>query len=130
MVDLLSGVAATAFVVEARPIAPPASDILLAGLPIPLVFFSSPEAPDLVLSSFEARDGRDLCVLAAGPVPEAGFFALERVAGRAGGLFRVLPVLERAVVVLVGFMNEEVFEGVGWVPANGRFGGTVAFLAG
>jgi hypothetical protein len=57
IVALLSGVADTAFVRDARPNVPPASDILFAGFPIPLGFFSSPEAPDLLLSSFEARDG-------------------------------------------------------------------------
>ena len=105
---------------------PPASDILLAGLPIPLVVFSSPEAPDLVLSSFEARDGRDLCVLATAEVLEPGFLTAEVLGGRAGGLRRVIPGAERAAVVLVGFMNEEVLGGVGLVPANGRLGGTLA----
>ena len=111
---------------EARPIVPAASDILLAGLLIPLVLCSSPEAPDLVLSSFEARDGRDLCVLAVAEVPEPGFFTAEVPVGRAGGLLRAIPGVERAAVVLVGFMNDEVLVGVGLVPANGRFGGTLA----
>ena len=112
---------------EGRPIVPPASDILFAGLPIPLVFFSSPEAPDLVVSSFEARDGGDLCVLAIVGVPEAGVFTADVLVGRVGGLLRVVPAVERAVVVLVGFMKE-AFEGVDLVPANGRFGGTLGAM--
>ena len=52
--DLLSDVADTA---EVRPTVPPGSDTLFGGLLIPLVFFSSPEAPDLTPSSFDTRDG-------------------------------------------------------------------------
>lgn len=121
--DLLSGVADTAFAVEVRPTVPPASDTLFAGLLIPLVFFSSPEAPDLASSSFDTRDGRDLCALAMVGVLEAGFLIVVLLVGRAGGLLSVLPTVDRAVVVLVGFMNDKVFGGVGFAPVNGRFGG-------
>jgi hypothetical protein len=122
-VDFLSGVADAAFVAEVRPNAPPASDILFASLPIPLVFFSSPEAPDLAPSSFDTKDGRDLCALAIVGVLEVGFLIAVLLVGRAGGLLSVLPTVDRAVVVLVGFMNDEVFGGVDFAPANGRFGG-------
>jgi hypothetical protein len=61
---------------------------------------------------------------------EAGFLAAVVLLGRAGGLLRVLPAVDRAVVVLVGFMNEEALEGVGFVPVNGRFGGTLVLVAG
>jgi len=129
-VDLLSGVADTAFVAEVRPSVPPASDILFAGLPIPLVFFSSPEAPDLTPSSFDTKDGRDLCTLAIVGVLEAGFLTAVPPVGRAGGLLSVLPTVDRVVVVLVGFMNDEVFGGVDFVPVNGRFGGMLALVGG
>jgi hypothetical protein len=129
-VDLLSGVADTAFAAEVRPTVPPASDILFAGLPIPLVFFSSPEAPDLTPSSFDTRDGRDLCVLAMVGELEAGFLTAVLLVGRAGGLLSVLPTVDRAVVVLVGFMNEEIFGGVGFAPVNGRLGGMLALVGG
>jgi hypothetical protein len=116
-------VAETAFAVEVRPTVPPANDTLFGGLLIPLVFFSSPEAPDLAPSSFDTRDGRDLCVLAMVGVLEAGFLTVVLLVGRAGGLLSVLPTVDRAVVVLVGFMNDEVFGGVDFAPVNGRFGG-------
>ena len=93
--DLLSGVADTAFVAEVRPSVPPASDILFAGLLIPLVFFSSPEAPDLTPSSFDTRDGRDLCVLATVGVFEAGFLTAVPLVGRAGGLLSVCASMYR-----------------------------------
>jgi hypothetical protein len=128
-VDFLSGVADAAFVAEVRPNAPPASDILFASLPIPLVFFSSPEAPDLAPSSFDTKDGRDLCALAIVGVLEAGF-PVAVLVGRTGGLLSVLPAVDRAVVVLVGFMNDEVFEDVDFVPVNGRFGGMLALVEG
>lgn len=114
----------------ARTVVPPANDILFAGLLIPLVCFSSPEAPDLLLSSFETRDGRDLCVPAIVDVPKAGFLAAVVPVGRAGGLLRVLPAVDRAAVVFVGFMNEEVFEGIGLALVNGRLGGTLVLVAG
>lgn len=128
--DLLSGVADTAFVAGVRTAVPPASDILLAGLLIPLVFFSSPEAPDLLLSSFEARDGRDRCAPAFAGVFETGFLTAVVPVGRAGGLLRVLPAVDRAAVVLVAFINEEAFEGVVFVPVNGRLGGRLVLVAG
>jgi hypothetical protein len=63
-------------------------------------------------------------------VPEAGFLTAVVPVGRAGGLLRVLPAVDRAVVVLVGFMNEEAFEGVVFVAGDGRFGGTLVLVAG
>jgi hypothetical protein len=45
-------------------------------------------------------------------------------------LLSVLPAVDRAVVVLVGFMNDEVFEDVDFVPVNGRFGGMLALVEG
>lgn len=122
--------AETAFVAGARLSVPAASDILFAGLLIPLAFFSSPEAPDLVPSSFEASDGRDRCVPAAAGVPVAGFLAAEAAVGRAGGLLSVLPAEDRAAVVVVGVMNEEALEGVVFVPVDERFAGTPVLVAG
>ena len=128
--DLPSGVADTAFVAEVRPTVPPASDILFAGLLIPLVFFSSPEAPDLTPSSIDTRDGRDVCVLAMVGGLEAGFLTAGPLVGRAGGLLSVLPTVDRAVVVLVGLIYDAVFGGVDFAPVNGRFGGMLALVGG
>ena len=61
---------------------------------------------------------------------DVAFFTAAVPVGRAGGLLRVLPAVVRAAVVLVGFMNEEAFEGVGFAPVNGRFGGTLVLVAG
>lgn len=131
MVDLRSGVAFTGLGAEARPIVPPARDIRFAGLLIPLVFFSSPEVPVLLLSSIEASDSRGLWAPVAAGVPVVGFLVtVVAVVGRAGGLLRVLPVEDRALAVLVGFIKEEAFEGVVFVPVNGRFGGIPALVAG
>lgn len=131
MVDLLSGVADMAFAAGAgaRPRVPAASDILFAGLLISLVFFSSPGAPDLMLSSFEASDGRDRCVPATAGVPAGGFLAAVVAVGRAGGLFSVLPAEDLAAVVLVGVMNEGALDGGLFELVNGRFGGTLDLVA-
>jgi hypothetical protein len=63
-------------------------------------------------------------------VAEAGFLVTAVLVGRAGGLLRVLPAVERAAVVLVGCMNEDAFGGVAFVPVNGLLGGRLAFVAG
>ena len=130
IVDLLSGVAELAFVVEVRPIVLPANDILLAGFPRLVFFFSSPDAPDLVPSSFEASEGRALCVLPMVVVAGAVFRTAVLLVGLAGGLFSVLPAVDRAAVVLVVFMKEGVLVGVAFTPVNGRFGGTAALVTG
>jgi len=117
-VDFLSGVVEAAFAAGAR-----LSDIFFASLLIPLGFFSSPEVPDLALSSFEACDRRGRWVPATAGVAAAGFLAAVAAVGRAGGLLSVLPAEVRAAVVLVGVMNEGVLEGGVFAVVNGRLGG-------
>ncbi len=63
-------------------------------------------------------------------VPGTVFRTAVLLVGRAGGLFSVLPVLDRAAVVLVVFMKDGVFDGVAFTPVNGRFGGTASLVAG
>jgi hypothetical protein len=62
-------------------------------------------------------------VPATAGVPAAGFLAAVAAVGRAGGLLTVLPVEDRAAVVLVGVMNEGALAGGVFVVVNGRLGG-------
>ena len=52
--------------------------------------------------------------------------------GLAGGLFRVLPAVDRAMVEVVGFMTVDVLEAEteGFVAVNGRLGGMPVLTGG
>lgn len=105
----------------------PASDILLAGLFIPVDVLSSPETPDLSTELTESRGLWDGVVVA---VVGGRLTLVDAATGRAAGLFKVLPV-DRAVVEAVGFVAAEgAFAGVGFVVMPGAlFGGTLDFVA-
>lgn len=115
-------------------VAPPASDMRFAGAPMVVFFFSSPGAADLPFSSVEVSDMRgrwELVTPVAAGVLDGGFRTVVAGAvGRAGGLLSVLPVVDRAAVVPVGFATVDVLGGVGFAPVTGRFGGTVVLARG